>query len=146
MYSKKIKFTDYNGVEREETYHFNLNKAELTELQLGTTGSFSAMVRRMVETQDQPSLIGIVKKIIRMSYGIKSDDGKRFIKSPEISDEFEQTEAYVNLYMELATDDNASAEFINGIMPKDVRDELRKNPPKDIPEEFKPALEVINNN
>lgn len=146
MYGKKIKFTDYNGVEREETFYFNLNKAELTELQLGTTGGFTALIRRMIETHDQPSLIKIVKQVIRMSYGVKSDDGKRFIKSEQLSDEFEQTEAYVNLYMELATDDKASAEFINGIMPNDVREELRKNPPKDLPDEFKPALAAIQNN
>jgi hypothetical protein len=121
MIKKTIHYTDYNGVERTEDFYFNLTKAELTEMEMGMSGGLAAMIRKVVATQDTPAIIEIFKTIILKSYGEKSLDGKRFIKNDEIRDGFAQTEAYSELFMELATDDEAAAEFVNGIVPKDVQ-------------------------
>ena len=120
MLKKSITYTDYNGTERTETFYFNISKAELMEMELGTTGGYAEMLQRIVETQDAPSLIKIFKDLIFKAYGIKSSDGKRFIKSKELSEEFAQTEAYTVLFMELATNADAGAEFVNGILPQDL--------------------------
>lgn len=120
MLKKTIKFTDYNGLERSETYYFNLSKAEILEMEMSTTGGFADMVQKIVEIQDMPGLIKIFKELILKAYGEKSPDGKRFIKSKELSEAFSQTEAYSNLFMELATDSNAASDFIKGIIPGDI--------------------------
>lgn len=120
MLKKTITYTDYNGVERTEDYYFNLTKAEIMEMELGVTGGFTEMVQRMISAQDVPTLVKTVKELILKAYGEKSPDGKRFIKSQELSDAFSQTEAYSQLFMELASDDKKGAEFVNGIVPADM--------------------------
>lgn len=117
MLKKKITYTDYNGTERTEDFYFNLTKAEITEMELGTSGGLAEMIRKIVDAQDAPSIIRVFKDLILKAYGEKSPDGKRFIKSDEISTAFSQTEAYSQLFMELAMDADAAAEFINGIIP-----------------------------
>ena len=117
MYKKTIKYTDYNGVDREEDFYFSLNEAELTEMQLGVEGGFAAMIDKIIKAKDTPSLIKIFKELLLKSYGIKSDDGRRFIKSEKLSEEFMQTPAYSELYMMLATDDKKATEFIKNIIP-----------------------------
>ena len=120
MLSKNIKYTDYNGVEREEKFLFNLSKAELMEMEMGTVGGVTEMIQKIIETQDQPSIIKIFKELILKAYGEKSADGKRFIKSDEEAKAFSQTEAYSELFMKLATNAEAAAEFVNGIVPKQL--------------------------
>lgn len=124
MLSKKIKYTDYNGVEREETFLFNLSKAELMEMELGTAGGLADMIKNIVAAQDTPSIVKIFKKLVLQAYGEKSPDGKRFLKVDEkgnpLSVGFSQTEAYSNLFMELATDADAAAKFVRGIVPGDI--------------------------
>lgn len=124
MLSKKIKYTDYNGVEREETFLFNLSKAELMEMELGTVGGLADTIKNIVATQDTPSIVKIFKELVLKAYGEKSADGKRFIKIDEkgnpLSVGFSQTEAYSNLFMELATDADAAAKFVRGIVPGDI--------------------------
>lgn len=121
MIAKKIKFTDYNGVEREETFYFNLSKAELTEMEMGTTGGLAEMINKIIETKDIPSIIKIFKDLIFKAYGEKSADGKRFVKSEELSIAFSQTEAYSELFMELAMNAEKAAEFMNGVIPSDLQ-------------------------
>ena len=124
MITKTIKYTDYNGVEREEKFMFNLSKAELMEMEMGTTGGLAETIQKIVETQDAPSIIKIFKDLILKSYGEKSADGKRFVKVNEsgvpLSLAFSQTEAYSQLFMELATNDVAAADFVKGIIPNDI--------------------------
>ena len=120
MLKKTIKFNDYNGIEREETYYFNLSKAEIMEMEMSTTGGFTEMLGKIIEAQDIPSIIKIFKNIILKAYGEKSPDGKRFVKSEELSTAFSQTEAYSVLFMELATNAEEAAKFVNGIVPSDI--------------------------
>lgn len=120
MLKKTIKYTDYNENEREEDFFFNLSKAEIMEMEMSTTGGLSEMIQNIVKTQDAPAIIKIFKDLVLKAYGVKSPDGKQFIKSEELSKAFSQTEAYSILFMELATDADAAAAFVNGIVPKDV--------------------------
>lgn len=120
MLKKTIKFTDYNGVERVEDHYFNLSKAESMEIELSTTGGLSEMIRRIVAAQDTPAIIKIFKELILKAYGEKSPDGRQFVKSPELSKAFSETEAYSVLFMELATDADAAAQFVNGIVPNET--------------------------
>lgn len=129
MLKKRIKYTDYDGNEREEDFYFNLSKAELIELELSTEGGLEQMIQKITDTRDMPKLIELFKRLILMSYGEKSENGKRFIKSKELSDAFAQTEAYSELFMELATDDKAASEFVNGIVPQGLAEDERLNHP-----------------
>ena len=128
MLKKTIKYTDYNGVERTEDFYFNLNKAEIMEMQLTTVGGLDAYLKKLISAQDTPTLMRIFKDLVLKSYGVKSDDGRRFIKNEKLREEFEQTEAYSILYMELSTDADAAAAFVNGIIPSDVAKQLPKDP------------------
>ena len=120
MLKKTIKYTEYNGVERTEDFWFNLSKAEIMEMELSTIGGLAESIQKIVKEQDAPAIIKIFKDLILKAYGEKSPDGKRFIKSDEIALAFSQTEAYSNLFMELATDADAAAKFVNGIIPADA--------------------------
>jgi len=117
MLKKSITYTDYNEVTHTETYYFNLSKAECMEMEMSTSGGLTEMINKIIETQDVPAIIKIFKDLILKAYGVKSPDGKRFIKSEELSTAFAQTEAYSVLFMELATNAEEAAAFVNGIMP-----------------------------
>ena len=126
MIKKTIAYTDYNGVERKEDFYFNLTKAEIMEMEMSTQGGMAEMIQRIVASQDQPAIIKIFKDLIIKAYGIKSPDGKRFIKNAEIVDEFTQTEAFSQLFMELATNADEAAKFVNGIVPADMAKQIDK--------------------
>lgn len=126
MLKKTITYTDYNDVERTETFYFNISESELTEMQLSTEGGLAERLQKMIDAQDVPSVTKVFKDIILKAYGEKSADGKYFRKSEEISNAFVATEAYNKLYMELLQDPDKLAEFINGLLPKSVRDEVTK--------------------
>ena len=127
MHKETITFTDYNGNERTEDFYFNLTKAEITEMQLSTSGGLSEMIQNIMSTQDVPAVIRIFKDLILKSYGVKSPDGREFIKSQELSTRFSQTEAYSQLFMRLATDAGAAADFVNSIIPKDLAQTVAEN-------------------
>ena len=110
-------YEDYNGVTRTEDFYFNLTQAEITEMELSVDGGFVEMINRIVAAQDGKQIIALFKDIILRAYGEKSPDGKRFIKNQELRDAFSQTNAYADLFMELATDSEAAANFVNGIIP-----------------------------
>ena len=117
MLKKTITYTDYNDNTRTEDFYFNLSEAELMEMEMSTVGGLAESIQKIVAAQDAPSIIKIFKDLVLKAYGVKSADGKRFIKNSTIREEFEQTEAYSKLFMELATDADAAAEFVNGIVP-----------------------------
>lgn len=120
MLKKTITYQDFNGVERTEDFYFNLNKAEVAEMELSTPGGYAEMLQRIARAQDGRSIIKEFKKLVLDSYGIKSADGRRFIKNDTLREEFEQTNAYPIIFMELATDADKAAEFVNGIMPNEA--------------------------
>ncbi len=121
MLKKLIKYTDYNGVERQENFYSNLNKAELMEMETEVTGGMRQLLELIMEKQDIPKIMAAFKTIILKAYGEKSPDGRIFEKSEELSRAFTHTEAYNELYMELLSDANAASRFINALMPADMR-------------------------
>ncbi len=129
MLKKTITYTDYNGTERKEDFYFNLTKAEIMEMEMSQVGGLTETIRRIVAAQDMPAIIKHFKTLILQAYGEKSPDGKRFIKSKELAEAFSQTEAYSQLFMELATDADAAAKFVNGIIPSDVSAAAPLSPP-----------------
>lgn len=120
MLKKTITYTDFDGNERKEDFLFNLTKAEVAEMQMSTEGGLVKMLEKIVATQDSKRIIEIFKDIILRSYGEKSPDGKRFIKTQELRDAFAQTEAYSELFMELAGNAEAASAFMNGIIPSNM--------------------------
>lgn len=126
MLKRPITYEDLDGETVTETFYFNLTRTELVEINVEHKGGMQDFLQKMVKAEDQKSLFGEIKKIILMSYGVKSDDGRRFVKSQELRDEFVQTNAFDALFMELQTDDAAAATFIKGIMPKQIQIESDK--------------------
>lgn len=118
MLTKAITYTDYDGETRTENFYFNLTKAELAELNLTTEGGLQNVIQRIIDSKNIPEITKWFKKIILMSYGEKSPDGRRFIKNKDLTEEFLQTEAYSELFMQLLTDEKNASEFINGLLPK----------------------------
>lgn len=127
MVVEKIKYTDFNGLEREEEFMFNLTEAEITEMELTTDGGLSDSIKKIIAAQDTPEIIKVFKMLLLKSYGEKSADGRRFVKSEKLSEEFSQTNAYSQLFMKLATDDKAAVAFINGIMPDSMQEKAAEN-------------------
>ena len=131
MYTKTIEYTDFNGTKREEDFYFHLSNAELMEMEMSTVGGLAEMIQNVVKANDATAIIKIFKDLILKSYGEKSADGKRFMKVDDngtpLSVAFSQTEAYSKLFMELATDDDAAAEFVNHIIPEDAAAEFEKS-------------------
>ena len=126
MLKKTITYTDFNGVERTEDFFFNLTKAEIIEMELGTTGGLAERIQKTVDAKDQVAIFKLFKDLVLKAYGEKSEDGRRFNKSAEVKAGFEQTEAYSVIFSELATDADKAAEFVNGIIPSDLAEEAKK--------------------
>lgn len=127
-------YTDFDGNTRTEDFYFNFTEAEITKMQFGTEGGLSAMINRIVAAQDTPRLIEIFEDLIKKAYGVKSPDGRRFIKNDEITKEFTETNAYSQIYMRLATDADAATKFVNDVVPKKKEEEVKD---KVIPADFK---------
>ena len=125
MIKKTIKYKDFDGNEREDTFYFNLTKAECMEMELSTSGGLEKTVQRIMESKDTKMIVEIFKDLILKSYGEKSPDGKYFYKSPEISAKFASTAAYSELFMELSSDADAASKFFNGIVPQVPEDAKR---------------------
>ena len=120
MLKKTVTYVDYNGMERTEDFYFNLSKAEVAEMELSVEGGFSKMLEEIVASKDNVRIVNLFKQMVLKAYGEKSQDGRRFVKSEEISQAFAQTEAYREIFMELALNTDAAAAFVNGIMPANL--------------------------
>lgn len=127
MLKKTITYIDYEDNERTEDFRFNLTEAEIAEMEMSAQGGMEKMIKRIVDARDSEKLVKLFKELILKAYGEISPDGKRFVKSKELSEAFSQTEAYSQLFMELATDADAASAFVNGIMPK-AREGVSKIP------------------
>lgn len=149
MLKKTITYEDYDGNKRTEEFFFNLSKAEVVDW-LTTTGGYTIdkVVEKLIKTENAKEIMDIFKDLIYRSYGEKSLDGRRFIKSKEVKDNFIETEAYSALYMELIGDAKAAAEFFNGIIPKDMSEDIKKimNDPSNMPPQIKEYADRLNNN
>lgn len=121
MLKRNITYEDFNGDKVTDTHYFNLTRTEIVELEVGYDGGLEQTIKRITETKDYKSLIAEFKKLVLLSYGIRSEDGKRFIKSDILREEFSQTAAYDALFIELATDADAATLFVQGIIPKDMQ-------------------------
>lgn len=117
MFTKVLEYVDFNGNQVKEEFRFNLTKAEILEMQLEKSGGFAESIQRVIDSKDTPSIIKIFKDLLIKSYGIKSEDGKRFIKNDKIREEFTQTAAYSELFVEFASNADSASAFVNGIMP-----------------------------
>lgn len=117
MLKKTITYTDFNGKQRTEDFYFNLTKAEVAEMEATVDGGFSTMLEKIVASNDPKRIVETFKDLVLKAYGEKSDDGRRFMKSPEIKQAFADTEAYSEIFMALAENAEAAADFVNGIMP-----------------------------
>ena len=126
MLKKTITYTDYDGNQRTEDKYFNLSRAEVIEMDLSTTGGMQKLLERIVAEQDTRKIAEIFRELILKAYGEKSPDGKRFIKSHELSEAFSQTEAYSELFVELLSDAEKAAAFFTGILPPVPPEELAK--------------------
>lgn len=124
MIKKTITYVDFNDVERTETFYFNYSKAELLEMEMSVDGGFVERIQRITDAKDAPSLIKLWKKFVIDAYGVKSDDGRRFMKNDDIRAAFVECPAYSAIFMELATDDVAGAEFVKGVVPADMAGEI----------------------
>jgi hypothetical protein len=120
MLKKTVTYVDYNGMERTEDFYFNLSKAEVAEMELSVEGGFSKMLEEIVASKDNVRIVNLFKQMVLKAYGEKSADGRRFVKSEEISKAFSETEAYSEIFMELALNTDAAAAFVNGIMPANL--------------------------
>lgn len=126
MLKKEITYEDLNGTTRTEIFYFHMSEPELFETEASYENGWEETIRKIVETTDKAGLIREFKKLILMAYGVKSDDGRQFEKSEELSKKFSQSPAYAKLFMELATDDTAAAAFIEGAFPKNLTQTLEK--------------------
>lgn len=120
MFKVHEKYTDYNGVEREEDFYFNLTTAEMMKLEYNTTGGLSEKIKKIAAAKDTTEIMNTFEEFLQLSYGQKSDDGKRFIKSPELLKEFMETPAYSQIYMRLGLDEKMAIDFINHVVPADI--------------------------
>lgn len=126
MLTKTVTYEDYNGVERTENFYFNLSKAKLMEMELGVDGGYAEFIKKIIDAKDTKQLIKLFKELVLTAYGVKDDSGKRFIQNAEVAAEFEQSPAYSEIFMELVTDDVKAAEFVTGIMPKDLSSQAQE--------------------
>lgn len=133
MYVKPITYTDYDGVQHTDKFYFNISKAELIEMDASETGGLTKRLQEIVDANETADIFKRVKSIILKAYGRKSPDGKRFIKSPEMSQEFEQTEAYSELIMEFMQNPKSFEEFMRHTLPKVDVEETTKPAGNDIP-------------
>lgn len=130
MIKKTITYTDFNGGERTEDFYFHLTKAEITKMEMSVNGGMAERIQRIVSAQDQPAIIEVFEDLIKKSYGVKTPDGRGFVKRKEDLEAFMATEAYSQLFMELATDSDAASKFVNGIIPADLSKQISANPPQ----------------
>ena len=126
MLKRTIKYEDFDGNEQEELFYFNISKPELIALEVDHPKGFGAWMEEVMKAKDNKTLMEQFKRIVLLAYGEKSEDGRNFVKNDELKAKFESSAAYISLFTELAMDDNAAAEFLLGVLPKDMTEESRK--------------------
>jgi hypothetical protein len=120
MLKREIKYVDWDGVPQVEVAYFHLAKSELVEMAADSEEGLDVIIRKMVASADNKQIVALLKRVIRLAYGRRSDDGKRFTKTDDIQDEFMQSQAYDALFMDLITNEQTIADFLLGILPTDL--------------------------
>lgn len=133
MLKRTIKYKDFNDNEVSEDFYFNISRAELVRLEMSFDDGIEKAVKKMMETKDRAALINQFEDLVLKAYGQKSEDGKRFIKSTQLREEFAQHAAYEQLFFELITNEQTIADFILGVLPKDLAAQVREAQPQDKP-------------
>ena len=128
MLKKTIKYIDYDGEEREEDFYFNMRKDEILELNFNANLKLSDQIDSIIKAKDVKEVYALFKKIVLMAYGEKSADGKHFRKSPQISADFESTQAFSELIVELVSDEQKAADFIKMVLPKNLDLPVQETP------------------
>lgn len=126
MIKKTVKYEDFNGVERSEDLYFNLTKTELQNLNFSHYGTYAEQLQAIVDSKDIKSIVALFNEIITRAYGVKSEDGRNFRKSPEITADFVSSAAYDALMTEILEDESKAAELFVGALPKDLQGEVQK--------------------
>lgn len=132
MLKKTITYTDYDGMERTEDFWFNLSKTELTKLDAELPGGVLGVLRKIIDKKDRKALVDFIETLILRSYGEKTLDGKRFVKTPEMAEEFMQTPAYDELFMSILSDTDSQTSFINGVIPQSMAKEIEATDKKQV--------------
>ena len=132
MLKKTITYTDYDGMERTEDFWFNLSKTELTKLDAELPGGVLGVLRKIIDKKDRKALVDFIETLILRSYGEKTLDGKRFVKTPEMAEEFMQTPAYDELFMSILSDIDSQTSFINGVIPQSMAKEIEQTDKKQV--------------
>lgn len=132
MLKKTITYTDYDGMERTEDFWFNLSKTELTKLDAELPGGFLGVLRKIIDKEDRKALVDFIETLILRSYGEKTLDGKRFVKTPEMAEEFRQTPAYDEVFMSILRDTDSQTSFINGVIPQSMAKEIEQTDKKQV--------------
>lgn len=125
MIKKTVTYKDYNDVERTESFYFHFTEAEILDMEMSVEGGFAERVQRIVDAKEQSALLKVIKNFVLDAYGVKSEDGKRFIKTDKVKEEFVQSPAYSMIFMELVTNDALAADFVNGVVPDTMKDRLK---------------------
>lgn len=120
MLKKELTYENYDGVEVTEVFYFNLTKAELTLWEASEDGGVSARLKKMVDTKDGKSIMSTFYDIMMRSYGEKSADGKRFVKSPEMSKAFSETVAFDIIFSEMMEDPEKALNFVQKVLPAEL--------------------------
>lgn len=121
MFKKTYTYTDYNSVERTESFYFHFTEAEILDMEMSTEGGFAERVQRIIDAKDQAALMKLIKQFVIDAYGVKSDDGRRFIKNEEVKTAFLECPAFSDIFMDMVTNDELAAEFINGVIPDTMK-------------------------
>ena len=132
MLKKTITYTDYDGMERTEDFWFNLSKTELTKLDAELPGGVLGVLRKIIDKKDRKALVDFIETLILRAYGEKTLDGKRFVKTPEMAEEFMQTPAYDELFMSILSDTDSQTSFINGVIPQSMAKEIEQTDKKQV--------------
>lgn len=124
MLKKTVTYTDYNGIERTETFYFHYTEAEILDMEMSVEGGLAERIQRIIDAKDQTSLMKEIKKFVLDAYGVKSDDGRRFMKNDEIRTAFVENPAYSEIWLELLSDENIASAFVNQVVPENMKDKL----------------------
>lgn len=125
MYKVDLEHENFDGETVTSTLYFNITKTrlaknlelrdELDEIQKMIGGE----TRELTPGEIQ-KIVNLVEKIMKISYGVRSEDGKRFDQRADRWEEFQQTAAYDAFLYSLFETPSKATEFMVGVMPKDL--------------------------